>query len=143
MRYLNGSSQIVFYSNTFEGLFTANLTNIDFASISEGSCNSVCVSVVFNGDIPVTRTGTFMLVDALYNGKKYYAGTIDGILYLIVWENASPAGWYLKDPNPSGGVIGYVTNHLNHLELGYLIHHFMRYHLNLMFVQLRVKFINC
>jgi len=110
MRYLNGSSQIVFYSNTFEGLFTANLTNIDFASISEGSCNSVCVSVVFNEDIPVTRTGTFMLVDALYNGKKYYAGTIDGILYLIVWENASPAGWYLKDPNPSGGVIGYVTN---------------------------------
>ena len=112
IRYVNGPQQVIFYSNTLEGLFAPNppSTGADFASISESSCRSVCVSLTYNEDIPVTRTASFILVDSLYNGKKFYVGTLNSIIHLIVWENAIPAGWYLKDPNPGGGVIGYVTN---------------------------------
>ena len=107
--YFNGTLQA--YSNTFEGIFTMdNVSGSD--SISEGNCNSVCVSVTFNEDIPVTLTGSFILVSDLYNGKNYYSGYLGSVPYLIKWETTPVAGWYLINPNPLAipSHIGYVIN---------------------------------
>lgn len=107
---------LIAYSNTLEGLFTYNpelpggeagLT----PEINEGDCQSICVTVTYNDDVPFTKTATFYIVDDLYNGKKYYAGQLNGAIHLIKYETSPIAGWYLIDPNPiTGGTIGWVVN---------------------------------
>ena len=104
------TTQLIAYSNTLEGLFSMQPGLFGMANVSEGNCNSLCVTVTYGGDRPFTRTASFMLVDELYNGKNYYAGYLNGTPHLILWENIPIPGWYLKNPNPLGGVIGYVSN---------------------------------
>lgn len=117
-QYTPGPSEdLIFFSNTFEGLFTANYSpNNNLASISEGSCNSICVTGdpdLYSPEESIVSQ-TFILVDQLYNGKNFYSGDY-GTPSLIRWEpvsilpNIPEPGWYLVEP-VSGHVFGYVTN---------------------------------
>jgi len=101
----NGDDIRLFESQSFEGDYNTVDPSSISASISEGNCNTICVTTIEDG---VVRRSTFIVVSALYNGKNFYSATLNGTLHLIRWEDTPVAGWYLI--NQIVGPLGYVEN---------------------------------